>query len=61
MIYILTEDDLTELCISLRDKLDEKSRKTGDCSYGRAGDMAAQIVSHRITKVQTKNQPKGTI
>jgi len=61
MIYILTEDDLKELCNSLREKLENKACKTGDRSYSRAGDMAAQIVKHRVTKVQTKNQPKGTI
>jgi len=59
--YTLTEQELNELCDSLRDKLSNKAHKTGESNYSRAGDMAAQIVSHRIKKIQIKNQLEKTV
>jgi len=41
----------------LRKKLSDKARKTGSSAFNRAGDMAAQIVSHQVKKFQTQNQP----
>jgi len=55
--YTITEKELKELCDSLRKKFSDKARKTGSSAFNRAGDMAAQIVSHQVKKIQTQNQP----
>jgi len=46
--YTLTEEDLKELCDSLKEKFSNKARKTGNGAYNRAGDIWWQRTFYQV-------------
>ena len=57
MTYTLTEEDVIALADKVREKMEDKARKSGhQLEFSAAGEVAYQMIRHHIPKLAAKNE-----